>query len=202
MNKFAMDWMPDPFFLHEYHPTWRRCLGYRIGDRAGKAACCFALGSGCRGDCPSRRRARKFYSPTRLHVAGISRPYLRFPPSCCTRSRRFAHCGDVGVGFATGIDKFEAPPRAQSRVALQRLRRKQRIFAAPDRATAEAIIEQYDTYWMEIVGTRGFKGKKAKNARTQFKALFSFDESEVDTEPNDSVQLDTTALYQLEQEHL
>lgn len=74
------------------------------------------------------------------------------------------------------------------------------IFAAPDRATAEAIIEQYDTYWMEIVGTRGFKGKKAKNARTQFKALFSFEEPEVDTEANDSVQLDTTALDQLEQD--
>jgi hypothetical protein len=55
---------------------------------------------------------------------------------------------------------------------------------------------------MEIVGTRGFKGKKAKNARTQFKALFSFDEPEVDTESDDSVQLDTTALDQLEQEQL
>jgi len=74
------------------------------------------------------------------------------------------------------------------------------IFASPDRDTAEAIIEQYDTYWMEIVGTRGFKGKKAKNARTQFKALFSFDESEVDTESDDSVQLDISALDQLEQE--
>ena len=74
------------------------------------------------------------------------------------------------------------------------------IFAAPDRDTAETIIEQYDSYWMEIVGTRGFKGKKAKNARTQFKALFSFDEPEVDTESDDSVQLDTTALDQLEQE--
>ena len=40
------------------------------------------------------------------------------------------------------------------------------IFAAPDRDTAEAIIETYDSYWMEIVGTRGFKGKKAKNGRT------------------------------------
>lgn len=40
------------------------------------------------------------------------------------------------------------------------------IFAAPDRETSEAIIEQYDNYWMEIVGTRGFKGKKAKNSRT------------------------------------
>ena len=74
------------------------------------------------------------------------------------------------------------------------------IFAAPDRETAEAIIEEYDSYWMEIVGTRGFKGKKAKNARTQFKALFSFDEPEVDTESDDSVQLDISALDQLEQE--
>jgi hypothetical protein len=74
------------------------------------------------------------------------------------------------------------------------------IFASPDRATAEAIIEEYDSYWMEIVGTRGFKGKKAKNARTQFKALFSFEEPEVDTESDDSVQLDTLALDQLEQE--
>ena len=74
------------------------------------------------------------------------------------------------------------------------------IFATPDRAEAEAIIEHYDRYWMDIVGTRGFKGKKAKNARTQFKALFSFEEPEVDTESNDNVQLDTSALDQLEQE--
>jgi hypothetical protein len=49
------------------------------------------------------------------------------------------------------------------------------IFAAPDRATAEAIIEQYDNYWMEIVGTRGFKGKKAKNARTMANKLFTIE---------------------------
>jgi hypothetical protein len=46
------------------------------------------------------------------------------------------------------------------------------IFAAPDRATAELIIETYDQYWMEIVGTRGFKGKKTKNANTMFNSLF------------------------------
>jgi hypothetical protein len=45
------------------------------------------------------------------------------------------------------------------------------IFAAPDRAGAELIIEQYSTYWMEIVGTRGFKGKKTVNANTMFNAL-------------------------------
>jgi hypothetical protein len=34
---------------------------------------------------------------------------------------------------------------------------------------------------MEIVGTRGFKGKKAKNARTQFTALFDVEASDVDS---------------------
>jgi hypothetical protein len=74
------------------------------------------------------------------------------------------------------------------------------IFSAPDRDSAEAIIEHYNRYWMDIVGTRGFKGKKTVNARTQFTALFSFDKTEVDTDQDDSVQLDTTALDQLEQE--
>jgi hypothetical protein len=74
------------------------------------------------------------------------------------------------------------------------------IFAAPNRDSAEAIIEHYDTYWMEIVGTRGFKGKKTKNARTQFNALFSLDEPEVAQTSDDSVQLDNNKLDQLEQE--
>jgi hypothetical protein len=74
------------------------------------------------------------------------------------------------------------------------------IFAAPDRQTAEDIIEMYDSYWMQIVGTRGFKGKKAKNARTQFNALFSFEEPEVEQPADDSVQLDNNKLDQLEQD--
>jgi hypothetical protein len=60
------------------------------------------------------------------------------------------------------------------------------IFATPDRAEAEAIIEHYDRYWMDIVGTRGFKGKKAKNAHSQFNALFET----VDEDESDSVQLE------------
>ena len=74
------------------------------------------------------------------------------------------------------------------------------IFAAPDRETADAIVEEYDTYWMEIVGTRGFKGKKTKNARTQFNALFEFEETDTVQSTDDSVQLDTSALDQLENE--
>ena len=76
------------------------------------------------------------------------------------------------------------------------------IFAAPDRDSAEAIIEHYDSYWMEIVGTRGFKGKKTKNARTQFNALFSLDEPEVAEIEDDTVQLDTIALDTLEAHQL
>jgi hypothetical protein len=73
------------------------------------------------------------------------------------------------------------------------------IFSAPDRQTAEDIIEMYDSYWMQIVGTRGFKGKKTKNARTQFNALFEFEEPEVAEASDDSVELSSTALDQLEQ---
>ena len=67
------------------------------------------------------------------------------------------------------------------------------IFATADRAEAETIIEHYDRYWMDIVGTRGFKGKKAKNAHSQFNALFE----EVEEEDED-VEFDESKLDQLE----
>ena len=72
------------------------------------------------------------------------------------------------------------------------------IFAAPDRDTAEAIIETYDTYWMQIVGTRGFKGKKTKNANTMFNALFDVDKDD-DGVAEDEIELDQSKLDQLEQ---
>jgi hypothetical protein len=74
------------------------------------------------------------------------------------------------------------------------------IFAAPDRDSAEAIIEHYDSYWMEIVGTRGFKGKKAKNSRTQFNALFELEESSAPESNDDSAHLNVESLSKLEQE--
>jgi hypothetical protein len=71
------------------------------------------------------------------------------------------------------------------------------IFATSNRAEAEAIIEHYDRYWMDIVGTRGFKGKKAKNARAQFNVLFEeIEESDSNTETE--IELDQTKLDQLE----
>lgn len=74
------------------------------------------------------------------------------------------------------------------------------IFATPDREESEAIIEHYSRYWMDIVGTRGFKGDKTISARPQFNALFEFEETAVDTESPDSVELDQDLLTQLEQE--
>jgi hypothetical protein len=81
------------------------------------------------------------------------------------------------------------------------------IFATPDRDEANAIIEKYDRYWMDIIGTRGFKGKKAKNAHSQFNALF--EEADVDNNDEDSVQLEEefspdqlARLDQLEQDQV
>ena len=72
------------------------------------------------------------------------------------------------------------------------------IFAAPTKQDSMDIIEHYNNYWMDVVGTRGFKGKKAMNARTQFNALF--DVVEVDSDPED--QLNLQALQQLEQDQI
>jgi hypothetical protein len=72
------------------------------------------------------------------------------------------------------------------------------IFATSDRAEAEAIIEHYDRYWMDIVGTRGFKGKKAKNAHSQFNALFDTVEDDADPLQEDFTQEQIDKLDNLE----
>ena len=72
------------------------------------------------------------------------------------------------------------------------------IFATSDRAESETIIDNYSRYWMDIIGTRGFKGKKTVNANTMFNQLF--DVVEVDTDPED--QLNLQALQQLEQDQV
>ena len=68
------------------------------------------------------------------------------------------------------------------------------IFAAPTRQASLDIIEHYNKYWMEIIGTRGFKGKKAVSGRPQFNALFTFVED--DNEEMEET-LDENALEQL-----
>jgi hypothetical protein len=48
---------------------------------------------------------------------------------------------------------------------------------------------------MDIVGTRGFKGKKAKNAMSMFNNLFEVEDDGVD---GDDIELDETKLDELE----
>lgn len=76
------------------------------------------------------------------------------------------------------------------------------IFAAATRQDAENIIDYYNDYWMEIVGTRGFKGKKTKNANTMFNALFDVVNDDVvndDGNDEDEIELNETLLSDLEE---
>ena len=59
------------------------------------------------------------------------------------------------------------------------------IFAANTRAESEAIIEQYSSYWMEIIGTRGAKGKKTMNVQTKFNDFFKPRVTTTEMEDND-----------------
>lgn len=53
------------------------------------------------------------------------------------------------------------------------------IFATSDRATADAVVEEYSRFWMSIIGTRGATGKKTVNASTMFANLFDEVEANV-----------------------
>jgi hypothetical protein len=72
------------------------------------------------------------------------------------------------------------------------------IFSTPNKEESMAIIEYYYNYWMDIIGTRGFKGKKTENAHAQFNELYEFGDVAVDEDMDDSVYLDQAALDKLE----
>jgi len=40
------------------------------------------------------------------------------------------------------------------------------IFETSDRGRADALVEEYDSYWKDIPGTRGYIGKNTVNAST------------------------------------
>ena len=72
----------------------------------------------------------------------------------------------------------------------------ERIFAAPTKAEAHAIIEFYENYWIEILGSFGNIGPKAINGHTMFEALFTA-EDDGDGDIGDDMEFDETKLDDL-----
>ena len=73
------------------------------------------------------------------------------------------------------------------------------IFAAPTKEDSMAIINAYTNYWTEIIGTRGFKGKKAINGNAMFDQLFEIEGSEEVVE-EDLEEFDESKLDELEKQ--
>jgi hypothetical protein len=65
-----------------------------------------------------------------------------------------------------------------------------RIFAAKDRQKSLQIIADHAKVWERVVGTRGFTGKRAVNAHSQFNTLFDVDEEDISVDDLDVGQLD------------
>ena len=61
------------------------------------------------------------------------------------------------------------------------------IFMTDNKDEANAIIEEFSKFWMEIPGTRGAVGKKTVNAGTYFDSLFEVDSADNTTLDNDEL---------------
>jgi hypothetical protein len=65
------------------------------------------------------------------------------------------------------------------------------IFATSDKGIALAIIDEFNSFWNRIIGTRGLSGKKATNASTKFSELFEVvDEPVVEFNEEDELKLE------------
>jgi hypothetical protein len=64
------------------------------------------------------------------------------------------------------------------------------IFKQQDRTKSLAIIDSNTKFWDQIIGTRGFTGKKTTNAHTQYNNLFEVGDEEVVAEEFDETLLD------------
>jgi len=89
------------------------------------------------------------------------------------------------------FDAGEYPAMMRSRVHNERFEDiVEAVFAAPDRATSEQIIESYSRYWMEIIGGRGRLGKKAVHVTApHFNRLFETVETEYEEPALDEAKL-------------
>ena len=73
-----------------------------------------------------------------------------------------------------------------------------RIFETDDREKAKQLIEDYNKFWISIIGTRGATGKKTVNSSTFFNRHFDVEETPVEHHLDDS-GLDESNLEKLEE---
>ena len=64
------------------------------------------------------------------------------------------------------------------------------IFQQRDRNRSLTIIDENSKFWDQIIGTRGFTGKRTTNAHTQFNALFDVEDDDTSEEEFDQSKLD------------
>ena len=76
------------------------------------------------------------------------------------------------------------------------------IFSTSDKAKALAAVEQYNRFYMKIIGTRGFTGWRAINAQDNFNVLFTeVKEVKTSTVEVEGVDLNQSKLDKLEDEN-
>jgi hypothetical protein len=64
------------------------------------------------------------------------------------------------------------------------------IFQQRDRNRSLTIIDENSKFWDQIIGTRGFTGKRTTNAHTQFNAFFDVEDDDTIEEEFDQSKLD------------
>lgn len=73
----------------------------------------------------------------------------------------------------------------------------ERVFSTSSKQQALDAIDEYDKFYMGIVGTRGLSGKKSVNAHSQYRSLFE-EVDAVEETPEQEPVLNTAALDTLE----
>jgi hypothetical protein len=60
------------------------------------------------------------------------------------------------------------------------------IFSLKDRNKSLNLIDYHQRLWEQIIGTRGYTGKRANNAHTMFNALFEVEEKDKEEDLDES----------------
>lgn len=75
------------------------------------------------------------------------------------------------------------------------------IFCTSNKGIALDLLNEFDSFWDQVIGTRGASGKRATNAQSKFDELFDIvEETSVQLDDVESPELETDLLEELEME--